>query len=168
MRPPVGLTLAGTALLTLTVLLTPAGIAPPWVALGLILIGAAPAAWGAHRKKPRWLTAGVLTQLAGIATVGPFLTSWLAWLSTLGVVFLVGAWTLSYVLNRRVEENASLLLAATATVLLAGTLGWAIAEGFGLLASQGNDARALITAWVVLATSLTWVLIRKANPEVPQ
>lgn len=165
-RVPLGLLLAGTGLLAATAFLAPGGLTPWWVPLGLILVGALPAAWGAFGSRSRWLTGGVLVQGIGVGLTGPFLPSWLAWVGTLGVVLVVGAWTLSHSLNRRVRGRGLLLVAAGVTALAAATMGWVIAEGLAFLAAGGTDARAMLTAWLVLAVATTWGLARWAGWRV--
>lgn len=168
MRAILGLILTGALLLGTIALLAPAGLVHPMIPVGLVLAGALPAAWGAIGHRSRWLTAGIALQLGGIALVGPFIPSWMAWVGTLGVVLVVGAWTLSQTLTANPQKHGLLFAAAILTALLAATLGWIVAEAAGVLAAGGQDARALIVSWTILALALTWGIARWAGMEVPR
>lgn len=162
-RPALVLALLGTAGLALVALAQPGTVGPPWAAPALVLAGLPLLGWGIARSGPRFHTAGVLLQLAGLALTGPFLEGFFVWVGTAGAVMAVGAWTLVQTVPESPGGGVLLTIAGTVVALLAATAGWALASGLAGLAGGGADARAAVAAWVVLLTASTWALVRWAG-----
>lgn len=157
--PALVLAVASTLLLAAGAWLSPGGIAPSYLPVALIALGAVPASYAAAKGQAHVHAGGAVVQLVGIALTGPFVASPLVLVGTLGVVLAVGSWTIGQSTRGGIRP-ARVSLVALATGLLAALIGWGIAGGLAGLAAGGVDARASLPAWLVLAVASTWLLFR--------